>query len=145
MQQLLSVLPEYEALALQTLSSNHLIAPIQVEHLPLLFMVDTGASHTCIATETASLLRLPTSGNADLLTSATGTQTGNIDLVFADSITLGNITLHRQSFMAIDFSHINQRLASMTGITVQGILGADMLLALKAIIDVANAVMYLKK
>lgn len=135
----------YTTVDLRVIITRHLLLPVKVNHLELLFLLDTGASTTCIEQQTAETLRLVLQKNSELITSATETQTDGFSEAKIDVLQIGNICLNQQLLAVLNFEHINQRLEDVAGVRVQGIFGADLLLALKAVIDVGQAKLYLKE
>lgn len=138
------VLP-YVAIDLRIIATRHLLLPITIHHLNLLFLLDTGASATCIELQTAETLRLTLEKNTEQLTSATGTETEGFTEAMADQLQIGSLSIKQQPVAVLNLQHINQRLEQMAGLQVQGILGADVLLALQAVIDFEQAKLYLKE
>lgn len=107
------------------------------------FIVDTGASSSCLNLERAAKFKLQLSVS-DI--KATGAGAGNLhtELSHKNTIVLGNWRKKNCSFIVMDLSHVNAGLAQVEEAPVDGILGADLLKSARAVIDYGRNCMYLK-
>jgi predicted aspartyl protease len=135
---------KYIAVKLKHTNTNHFVIKAKINGTKGRFIIDTGASSTCIGSEFITKFKLHT---ADTDIKATGA--GSIDIFTElsenNSIQIGKWKKKNSPFVILDLSHINSALKNHHSKTVDGIIGADILKKGKAIIDYGSETLYLKK
>ena len=108
------------------------------------FILDTGASSSCIDFKYAELFNLDVqeskiraagAGASNMLTKASE----------KNKIQIGDWENHEMNFVLFDLNHINQALVEHDASIVHGIIGADILIKGKAVIDYDKKMLFLKK
>lgn len=124
--------------------TDHFEVEVLLNGIPGRFIVDTGASNTCVAMEQAERFGLISEGEE-----VTAAGAGAIDM--AARIARGNsLQLHtwkKESLQIVlfDLSHVNEALRTQESGPVDGIIGADILRQGKAVIDYGKDLLYLKE
>lgn len=133
----------FDRTPLSRLASNHYKLKLKVNGRKACFILDTGASASCLDQELAENFGLLP--NQDQIM-ATGAGSSNFATHQADNATLqiGKLILHRQSIILLNLKHVNNALEEVNEDAVQGILGADLLKARRAVIDYGRNCLYLK-
>lgn len=135
---------DYIRIKLQYTNTNHFKLKAKINGLKGSFILDTGASNTCIGTEFSEKFKLDTKISEN---KATGAGTTAIDTFTseANTIKIGKWFKKDIAFVLIDLGHINAALIAHYSKTIDGIIGADILKKSKAIIDYKKNILYLKK
>src|SRR5690606_2961315 len=104
---------------------------------------DTGASNSCVGFEAIELFELAASASD---TKAAGA--GGIGMVtqtsLKNALRMGRWETENFGLVIFDMSHVNEALKQYKAKPVHGIIGADILLQGKAIIDYYNHYLYLQ-
>src|SRR5690606_33844101 len=123
--------------------TQHLLVKGKINGVEGSFILDTGASNSCVDFEGIELFDLLAS---DSETKAAGA--GGIGMLTQTSVknklTLGRWSDKNFGLVIFDMSHVNQALEQYKAKPVHGIIGADILMKGKAIIDYYNHCVYLK-
>ncbi len=107
------------------------------------FILDTGASSSCVDFKYAQLFHLEVeeskiraagAGASNMLTKSSSNNT----------LQIGKWTEEDKNFVLFDLNHINQALAEHDSSIVHGIIGADVLIKSKAIIDYHKKMLFLR-
>ncbi len=132
----------YKVVQLAVIPSGHHLVTAKINGKKGLFILDTGASNTCIDDQKAKYFKLKLKNTNH---KATGAGTAEIDIQLAkkNKIKIGNWKGRKLPVVVMDLSHINQAL-SMFDITVDGIIGADVLRLGKGVIQFEKERLYLK-
>ena len=107
------------------------------------FILDTGASNSCVGFESIELFQLK-AGKSKTKASAAGATGMFTQLAKNNTLQLGRWKNSAFHLVIFDLSHVNLALQQHKAKPVQGIIGADVLLDGKAIIDYFNHCLYLK-
>lgn len=128
------------------------LTPTATEHLALearlntiagRFLVDTGASNTCIALDRAATFGL-TLEPSEVLAAGAGAIDMETFVAPGNMLELGNWVCSDVQVVLIDLSHVNHALGQHETEPVDGIIGADILRMGNALIDYAKNRLYLK-
>lgn len=133
---------QYKKVKFKITKTQHLLIKAKINGVKGNFILDTGASNSCVDFEHIELFNL----NAeDSKTRASGAgATGMLtQTATANKLELGTWKNHNFDLIIFDMSHVNEALTAYKSKTVDGIIGADVLLKGKAIIDYANYYLYL--
>jgi len=124
--------------------TNHLLIKASINQLKGVFILDTGASNSCIDFSDIDFFNLNAVDSNHLATGA-GSNQMPTKLSHQNEIKIGKWSSQNHTIIAMDLSHVNYALKQYKAKPVKGILGADILLAGEALIDYANNFLYLKK
>ena len=107
------------------------------------FIIDTGASANCINQELYKEFQLET----EFMERQISTASGNLRprLSKSNTLELGEWSDEDVSFLSMDMTHINLALKSEKMKSIQGLLGAEFLIASKAVIDYRSSSIFLKQ
>ena len=135
---------KYITIKLKYTSTNHYSIKAKLNGIKGSFILDTGASNTCIGSEFTTKFQLETSESE---IKATGAGSTDIKTELAKDVTIkiGKWKKKNNTFVIIDISHINEALIKHNSKPVHGIIGADLLKKGKAILDYNSNLLYLKK
>lgn len=134
---------QYKKIKFKVTKTNHLLLKASINGVKGNFILDTGASNSCVDFEnithfklnaTASKTRAAGAGAIGMLT-----QVANKNILKA-----GRWTYEDFNLVVFDLSHVNLALEQHNAKPVQGIIGADVLMEGMGIIDYANKYLYLK-
>ena len=106
------------------------------------FILDTGASNTCIGLESIEKYRLEVKDYESFAASASST-TMYAKISKGNYLQIGSWKQLPATFILFDLSHVNEALSQQKIKPVDGIIGADVLLKGNAIIDYPNLCLYL--
>ena len=134
----------YIAIKLKKTITNHYEVKATINNIKGRFILDTGASNSCIDFNDVKKFNLDVEDSKTLASGA-----GATDMLTKQS-TQNSIQIQQwkyQNFHLVifDLSHVNTALEQHNAKPVQGIIGADILQKGKAIIDYKNNRLYLKK
>ena len=133
----------YQKIAFKVSKTQHLLIKAQINGIKGNFILDTGASNSCVGFEGISLFLLDAKNSKTKASGAgaTGmlTQTSN-----GNQLQMGSWKTTDFDLVIFDLSHVNEALIAYKTKPVHGIIGADVLLKGKAIIDYANYFLYLQ-
>lgn len=124
--------------------TQHLEITAKINGVKGSFILDTGASNSCIDFEFASHFKL-TSEESEILAAGAGATDMRTELSKKNKIQIGTWKRHDISVVLFDLSHVNAALENHNTPSVHGILGADILNLGKGIIDYQYNCLYLKK
>ncbi len=134
----------YKRIKFKISKTQHLLIKGKINGIEGTFILDTGASNSCVDFEGISLFGL---NAADSDTKAAGA--GGVGMLTQTSVKnklkLGRWSTKSLGLVIFDMSHVNEALRQYRAKPVHGIIGADILMRGKAIIDYYNNCFYLKK
>ena len=134
----------YKKIKFKVSKTKHLLIKASVNGIKGNFILDTGASTSCVGFESIGLFKL-SAGKSKTKASGAGA-TGMLTQLAKDNLLQINKWKHTSFHLVIfDLSHVNEALIQHKAKPVQGIIGADILINGKAIIDYYNHCFYLKK
>ena len=133
---------KYKKIKFKVLKTQHLLIKGKINGVKGNFILDTGASNSCVGFESIEQLKLDAqfSENKAADAGATGIET---QLARNNEIQLGRWKNKKFHLIVFDMSHVNEALTHYKTKTVDGIIGAYILLKGKAIIDYSNHCLYL--
>ena len=132
----------YDRIKLKKTATNHFEIKAKINGVSGRFILDTGASKSCVGIEDKEYFKLETEASEH---KASGAGPAEIDTLISskNKITIGKFKLKKLVLILIDLKHINNALEKQEVNSVQGILGADILHSAKAIIDYNKKYLYL--
>ncbi|MCV6631664.1 MAG: retroviral-like aspartic protease family protein [Flavobacteriaceae bacterium] len=134
----------YKKIPLVFSKAKHLEAELLLNGVPATFIVDTGASNTCIGTNQLEKFKI-TAENSDVKAAGAGAIDMDTQLSKNNKIQIGKLKIKRVNLVIFELDNVNQALGQHGIKPVDGILGADILENYHAIIDYKKMVLYLKK
>lgn len=134
----------YVRIPLEMTETNHFALEVKVNGISGRFILDTGASNTCIGFENIERFKL-TSEASEI--KAAGAGATNMDTLIAtkNRIQIGTWQQKKCKIVLFDLVHVNEALTTHNATPVDGIIGADVLEKAKAVIDYGKRKLYLKK
>jgi len=132
----------YQIIKLTTLPSGHHLITAKLNKKKGAFILDTGASNTCIDTSKAKRFKLKLKETDHKATGA-GTLEIDIQTAHKNTLKIDGWKIKKLDVVVMDLSHINQAL-SIFDIKIDGIIGADILQAGKGIIQYDKELLFLK-
>jgi len=132
----------YVRVKLKKTITNHFEIKAKINGIKGNFILDTGASKSCVGTEDIEFFNLMSEESEH---KASGAGPSEIDTLVSskNEINLGKFKIKKMSLILIDLSHINKALEKQEANPVKGIIGADILIKGKAIIDYNKKYLYL--
>ena len=107
------------------------------------FILDTGASSSCIGFSNAASFSLKIE-NSNLKAAGAGATNMDTKISKRNLVIMGNLKTRNMDFVLFDLSHVNDALTQANEEVVQGIIGADFLKRRKAVIDYGRNALYVK-
>ena len=134
---------KYKKIKFMVLKTQHLLIKGKINGVKGNFILDTGASNSCVGFESIEQFKLDAQFSE---TKAAGAGATGIETQLArnNEIQLGRWKNNKFHLIVFDMSHVNDALRQYKTKPVDGIIGADILLEGKAIIDYYNHCLYLK-
>ncbi|WP_291101890.1 MULTISPECIES: retropepsin-like aspartic protease [unclassified Flavobacterium] len=134
---------KYKKIKFQVSKTQHLLIKASINGVKGNFILDTGASSSCVGFESVELFRLEAKKSK---TKASGAgATGMFTQIAADNhLKLGSWKHSGFELVIFDLSHVNEALIQHKAKPVHGIIGADILMKGKAIVDYHNYYLYLQ-
>lgn len=135
---------KYIRIPLKTIVTNHLEIQAKINGVEGSFILDTGASNSCVGIDLIDFFKLNTeeseikAAGAGAIDMATLTSENNV-------LEIANWKTIKSNLVLFDLSHVNTALTQHKADEVHGIIGADILEKGKALIDYNKKVLYLKK
>ena len=134
---------KYKKIKFTVLKTQHLLIKGKINGIKGNFILDTGASNSCVGFESIEQFKLDAQFSE---TKAAGAGATGIETQLArnNEIQLGRWKNKKFHLIVFDMSNVNDALRHYHTKPVDGIIGADILLKGKAIIDYCNHCLYLK-
>ena len=134
----------YTKIKLKKINTNHFELKAKLNGVKGRFILDTGASNSCIEINLAEKFKLAVE---DSETKAAGAGAIDIEtkISIKNKLKISNWKYYNVNIVLLDLTHVNTALTEHKAEAVDGILGADILEKGKAIIDYKKHCVYLKK
>jgi len=134
----------YVKIKLKKINTNHFEIKASINGVKGRFILDTGASNSCVDITLAENFKLQVE---DSETKAAGAGAIGMDTKIAsqNSLKIKKWKFNNFTLVLLDLTHVNTALTEHKAKAVDGIIGADILEKGKAIIDYENKCVYLKK
>ena len=123
--------------------TNHLEVTASINGITGRFILDTGASNTCVGVDKASYFKL-ISKNSEVKAACAGSTDIETLVYVKNNIEIGGWKKAKQQIVVFDLVHVNEALIAHKSLPVDGIIGADILIKCKAVIDYASRNLFLK-
>ncbi|OAZ03862.1 retropepsin-like aspartic protease [Flavobacterium succinicans] len=134
----------YKKVKFKITKTQHLLIKAKINGVSGNFILDTGASNSCVGFESIDwfVLKAKKSKTKASGAGATGMFT---QIATKNQLQLGSWKDSSFDIVIFDLSHVNEALLQHKAKPVHGIIGADILMKGKAIIDYYNHYLYLLK
>lgn len=134
----------YQKIRFKISKTQHLLIKAKINGQKGVFILDTGASNSCVDFELVDYFKLEAKKSKTTASGAgaTGMKTKVSEL---NKLQLGRWKDDDLTLVIFNMRHVNEALCQYKAKPVHGILGADLLLKGKAIIDYYNHFLYLLK
>lgn len=133
----------YKKLRFKISKTQHLLLKAKINGIEGKFILDTGASSSCVGTESIEKFKLKAQ-NCSTKASGAGATGIKTQIAKNNLLQLGSWKMKKYPVIIFDLSHVNEALLQHNAKPVDGIIGADVLLSGKAIIDYASKLLFLK-
>lgn len=134
---------KYKKINFKVSKTQHLVLKATINGIKGTFILDTGASNSCVGFESIELFQLK-ARKSKTKASGAGATGMFTQLAKNNTLQLGRWKNSAFHIVIFDLSHVNVALQQHKAKPVHGIIGADVLLQGKAIIDYYNHCLYLK-
>lgn len=134
---------KYKKISFKVSKTKHLLIKATVNSIAGNFILDTGASNSCVGFEGIDHFNLK-AGKSKAKAAGAGASGMFTQLAKNNSLQIGHWNTKKFHLVIFDLSHVNEALQQHKAKPVHGIIGADILLEGKAIIDYDNHYLYLK-
>ncbi|WP_423997652.1 retropepsin-like aspartic protease [Maribacter sp. IgM3_T14_3] len=135
---------DYVRIPLVLTATDHFEIYAEINSVPGRFILDTGASNTCVGIDRIDHFKLI---SEESLIKAAGAGATNMETLVSkkNKIELNSWKYKKLEIVLFDLKHVNEALTAHKAEPVDGIIGADILKKSKAIIDYNKKCIYLKK
>lgn len=134
---------KYKKIKFKIMKTQHLLIKVKINGVSGNFILDTGASNSCVGYESIERFELTSKKSKTKAAGAGGTGM-KTQLSNNNSLQIGSWKNQDFSLVIFDLSHVNEALRQYKAKPVHGIIGADVLMEGKGIIDYYNHYLYLK-
>ncbi|WP_394747412.1 retropepsin-like aspartic protease family protein [Spongiimicrobium salis] len=134
----------YVKIPLVLTATNHFEITASINGITGRFILDTGASSTCVGLDKTSFFNL-ISKNSKMKAAGAGAIDMETQISKKNIIEIGHWSKKKVRLVLFDLSHVNHALTAHKSLPVDGIIGADILRKGKAIIDYDKNCVYLKQ
>jgi hypothetical protein len=131
----------FTAVPLRELATGHHLVDAQLNGRTGTFVLDTGANVSVVHAPLAASYGLPDKGAAGGAFGVGGAL--NARQVKLESLRLGGIQIRQDRIMTSDLAQIARVLGPVSGGTIAGIIGQDVMKEHRAVIDVSAPILYL--
>ncbi|WP_396632255.1 retropepsin-like aspartic protease [Maribacter sp. R86514] len=134
----------YVRIPLVLTATDHFEINAEINAVEGRFILDTGASNTCIGMDRMEHFKLI---SEESIIKAAGAGATNMETLVAkeNTIDINSWKYKKLEIVLFDLKHVNEALTAHNAEPVDGIIGADILKKSKAIIDYNKKCIYLKK
>ncbi len=135
---------KYLKINLRKIATNHLELDAEINGVKGRFILDTGASNSCVGLDMINYFKLDAEESE---TKAAGAGATDMETQQSENNTLkiDKWKTNKCHLVLFNLSHVNSALTQHNAEEVHGIIGADILESGKAIIDYNKRVLYLRK
>lgn len=135
---------KYIKIKLKKIASNHLELRAKINDVKGRFILDTGASNSCVGLDLIDHFKLTTEESESKAAGAGATDMETL-LSKGNYLKIGDWKMNKCHLVLFNLTHVNTALKQHKINEVHGIIGADVLQKGKAFIDYNKNVLYLKK
>ena len=125
-------------------ATNHFEIVAKINGISGRFILDTGASNTCIGLDKIEFFNL-ISKESEVKAAGAGATNMETLISTKNKIEIGKWRKQKHKIVLFDLTHVNEALTTHKALPVDGVIGADILKKAKAIIDYKKSFVYLKQ
>ncbi|WP_353118765.1 retropepsin-like aspartic protease [Myroides odoratus] len=133
----------YKQIRFKIARTNHLFVRVKVNGVWGDFILDTGASNSCIDFQSIDYFNLTTS-ESETKASGAGANGMLTQVSYHNEIQMGRWKKDNFNFVLLDLSHVNTALTEYKTKNVHGIIGSDVFALGQAILDYGQQTLYVK-
>ena len=133
----------YTKIKLHLSKTNHFEIKVTLNGVKGLFILDTGASNSCVGFEAVETFGLKAK-DSEIKAAGAGATDMSTQISKKNKLKIGKWKKDKVALILFNLSHVNTALVSHNSKPVDGIIGADILKKGKAIIDYEKKELYLK-
>lgn len=133
----------YTKVKLHLTKTNHFEIKASINGHKGMFILDTGASSSCLGFESIETFNLNVE-DSDIIAAGAGSTNMQTKVSLKNKVKIGKWRSQTMALILFDLTHVNTALANHNAKPVDGIIGADILKKAKAIIDYEKKHLYLK-
>ncbi|TBW27921.1 retropepsin-like aspartic protease [Gramella sp. KN1008] len=133
----------YKRIELKFTKTNHLEVIAKINDIEGNFILDTGASSTCVGLDAVEHFELLPE-DSDIKAAGAGATNMLTQISLKNRVEIKGWKKKKVDLVLFDLKHVNQALINHKAEKVHGIIGADILKKGKAVIDYKNKALYLK-
>ncbi len=134
----------YVRVPLVLTATNHFEIKATINGVTGCFILDTGASNTCVGFDKLEYFKL-SSKASKIKAAGAGAIDMETQISTKNLIEIGDWKKKKVKIVLFDLVHVNEALTNHNSKPVDGIIGADLLIKAKAIIDYRSKTVYLRK
>lgn len=135
---------KYIKIKLKKMVTNHLELSAKINGVKGVFILDTGASNSCVGLDLINRFKL-ISEESEIKAAGAGATGMETQKSESNHLQIGKWKTDACHLVLFDLTHVNTALTQHNAKEVHGIIGADVLQSGKAFIDYDKKVLYLKK
>ena len=125
-------------------ATNHFEIVAKINGISGRFILDTGASNTCIGLDKIEFFNL-ISKESEVKAAGAGATNMETLISTKNKIEIGKWRKQKHKIVLFDLTHVNEALTTHKALPVDGVIGADILKKAKAVIDYKKSFVYLKQ
>lgn len=133
----------YHRIKMKFTETNHFEVVAKINKIEGNFILDTGASSTCVGFDAATHFKL-LAEDSKIRAAGAGANNMLTKMAQENVLELKGWKKKKIDLVLFDLTHVNEALIDHKAEKVHGILGADVLKKGKAVIDYKNKALYLK-
>ncbi|EPR72874.1 hypothetical protein ADIWIN_2197 [Winogradskyella psychrotolerans RS-3] len=133
----------YSKIKLKFTKTNHFEIKASINGVKGRFILDTGASNSCVGFEAIERFNLKVK-DSEIKAVGAGASDMLTQISTSNAIKVGKWKKNRVALILFNLSHVNNGLINHNANPVDGIIGADVLKKGKAVIDYEKKYLYLK-
>ena len=135
---------KYVKIKLKKIKTNHLQLNAKINGVEGKFILDTGASNSCVGLDLIEHFKL-ISEESEVKAAGAGATDMETQKSVNNTLKIGKWKTNKSNLVLFDLTHVNTALTQHEADKVDGIIGADVLELGKAFIDYDKKFLYLKK
>ena len=133
----------YTKIKLHLTKTNHFEIKVSLNKIKGVFILDTGASNSCVGFEAIETFKLKVK-DSEIKAAGAGATDMLTQISKKNKLKIGKWKKDKIALILFNLAHVNTALLSHNSKPIDGIIGADILKKGKAIIDYDKRVLYLK-
>ena len=135
---------KFIAIPLILTETNHFEIAAKINGVAGRFILDTGASNTCVGLDKADHFQL-VSKSSEIKAAGAGAREMETFVSDKNKLEIGKWKFKKQQIVLFDLVHVNEALIAHQALPVDGIIGSDVLKKANAVIDYGQKKVYLKR